>query len=117
MREVRDGRREKILDVEDKSVRRAMFLNPRKSTSLMRALTSAKPYHAASQCHGVGASHSKKHRDKSGEMLWIFLSLAANGAVASRRRSESFAPLGAWLARTIDTKCYRTRTPIQGLFE
>ena len=30
MREVRDGRREKILDVEDRSVRRAIFLHPQK---------------------------------------------------------------------------------------
>ncbi|HEX9489097.1 MAG TPA: hypothetical protein VF930_02360 [Stellaceae bacterium] len=42
MREVRDGFREKIRDVEDKSLRRAIIA-PQEPTSPMRVLTSAKP--------------------------------------------------------------------------
>jgi hypothetical protein len=77
MREVRDGRREKILDVEDKSVRRAMFLHPQKSTSLMRALTSANHNMERADVTESGRRIDKKHRDKSGEMLWIFFACAS----------------------------------------
>jgi ribosomal protein L16/L10AE len=70
MRDARDGRREKILDVEDKS--RAMFLHPQKTTSLMRALTLANDSMARANVTESARRIDKKHRDKSGEMLWIF---------------------------------------------
>jgi ribosomal protein L16/L10AE len=69
MRDARDGRREKILDVEDKS--RAMFLHPQKTTSLMRALTLANDSMARANVTESARRIDKKHRDKSGEMLWI----------------------------------------------
>lgn len=57
----------------------------------------------------------KKHRDKSGEMLWIFF---ARGRALPSRVTVPWrrAPFDAWLARAFDTKCYRTGAAIQGLF-
>jgi len=114
MRAARDDRREKILDVEDKS--RAMFLHPQKTTSLMRALTLANDSMARTHVSESARRIGKKHRDKNGEMLWIVF--ARDGRSRSCRAvREAGAPLGVWLARAIDTKCYGTAAAIQGLFE
>ena len=92
MREARDGRREKILDVEDRSVCRAMFLHPQKSTSPMRALALADDSMARADVIESARRIDKKHRDKSGEMLWIFFARDERTGAMSRGAVPRCAP-------------------------
>lgn len=59
----------------------------------------------------LGAASTKNIGTKVGKCCGYFPRDERSGP-ALRKTS----PLDAWLARAIDTKCYRTGTPIPGLF-
>src|ERR1700676_1169550 len=71
-RAVRDGLREKILQEGEGKVLRRAIIAPQELTSPMRVLTSAKHNMQRANVTDRGMHLHKKHRDKIGEMLWIF---------------------------------------------